>query len=172
MAKSNRTVSRELQDTLELNQGINEVHFDLDGNHHFNVHTFKAEKGESDSLNGMYARIHIQNLVNKDAQKFTVKTPIIKTKIIETLTRKEVLNAKITGGAELISLAPVKLTKAEIETAKAEAIEEVKAEAKIEAEKAIAEEKAIADAIKAEEAAEADKVAKAEADKVAKEGSK
>ena len=80
-------VSKSLQDTVRENSHINEVHFTGEGHHYFNVHEHKGDK---------YGRIDESAKLSADGRS-TVKihSPIIKTKIVETVNADEIRNMKV-----------------------------------------------------------------------------
>jgi len=96
-----RKISKELQDTVATHPNIDFVHFDVQGNHHFNVHEHKPTDKKDKTSGGLYARIHTRNLIDEDGRKFQNRTPIIATKIVESLTRKEILDAETTSNLEV-----------------------------------------------------------------------
>lgn len=88
------TVTKELQETLEQNPHIEDVHFTADGHHHFrafqhgkDMYTRLAEVPEK-SKTGIYTGKHvlapIKNIRNEDHEAH---------KIVESVSREEVLSA-------------------------------------------------------------------------------
>lgn len=112
-SESTRKVSKSLQETVAANPHIDLVHFDTQGNHHFQVHEHKAEgKGADGSNDGLYARIQVTNLIdNKKNISKVVKTPIVSLKIVETLDRDQILNAE--PESDLLNMSLAGLTEAE-----------------------------------------------------------
>lgn len=104
-AKLDRKISKSLQETVAENPHIDLIHFDANGNHHFNVHDhIENVKGKNEN-NGKYARIHVTSFVdNKLGVLKKVSTPIMNTKIVETLTREDVLNAEAESDLNLLGL--------------------------------------------------------------------
>lgn len=93
---SKRIISQGLQNTVDQNSHIDYVHFDAEGNHHFNVH----EHDDGD----LYARIHQQTVKDKNSREFNIATPIIKSKIVESLTREQVLSMQATSDLAVIGV--------------------------------------------------------------------
>lgn len=88
-------IKKSLQDTVELNPHIEEVHFTADGHHHFRA--FKHDKD-------MYTRLREVNEVTKGGivTNKMVLAPILNHRnekhpahlIVETVSRAEILKAK------------------------------------------------------------------------------
>jgi membrane protein involved in colicin uptake len=142
-----RKISKELQDTVKANPHIQDVHFTAKGEHFFDFHELK-EKG-SGKVVGKYARlgleaVHVRNEGDRKIYK-NQNVPLEDYKIVETLSREEILKAKPELSKEEASLqSENEKLKAQLEQLaadKAKAEEEAKdAKAKAEqAEKAKAE---------------------------------
>lgn len=108
MAKVNAKVSRSLQETVAENPHIDQVHFDGDGNHYFNVHEhdgadFVGTDGKKvkSEVKGLYARIQINNVVDNNGRKYDFRIPIVKTKIVESVDREDILAADAVSDMEL-----------------------------------------------------------------------
>jgi hypothetical protein len=86
-------VSQSLQETVNANPHVKEVHFDMKGRHYFNVHTFKGV-GKAEKDNGFYAQIGVKNIVDKEGKQLRVESPNLTTKIVETASREDVLAAE------------------------------------------------------------------------------
>ena len=84
-ATSGAVISPDLISTLELHPEIKEVHFRTDGKHVFHAYDHKGEK---------YGMITTEEIVGNDHKKSVVKTPILNTRIIETMSRAEILGTE------------------------------------------------------------------------------
>ena len=108
MAKVKAKVSQALQETVNANPHIEQVHFDARGNHYFNVHKHTPKDKADKDAAGLYGRISVQNVVDKNSVKLSIETPIVTTKIVETASREDILNAEATN-----NLIPTGLTEEE-----------------------------------------------------------
>lgn len=108
---TNRKVSKSLQETVAANPHIDFIHFDAEGNHHFNIHKFEGAGKDSEN-NGHYARIHNTKLIDSktNVQK-EVRTPILNSKIVESVSREAILNAE--AESDLLNMSLIGLTDAE-----------------------------------------------------------
>jgi hypothetical protein len=93
---SKRRISKSLQNTVGENPHIDYVHFDTEGNHHFNVH--ESENGE------LYARIEVKTKKDQNAREFKITTPILKSKIVESLSREQLLGMPAESDLTLIGI--------------------------------------------------------------------
>ncbi len=89
MATIKNNISKSLQETVSEHAHIKHVHFDAQGRHWLNV--FEAK---SKLHSGLYGHIKQQNVVGKDGQTILVETPTSHTKIVETISREDVLNSE------------------------------------------------------------------------------
>jgi hypothetical protein len=109
MAKINAKISRELKETIETHPNIEQVHFDAEGNHYFQIYDFKASKLEDPKLTGKYGRIDEKMWQsNSDGTQKLIRIPDMLTRIVETIDREDVLKATITtlGSDGLDGLTP------------------------------------------------------------------
>lgn len=82
-----RIITKELQETVATNEHIKEVHFTQDGHHHFNVHEHEKKK---------YVQVFRDKVIdNKTGKKIDRVVPNLKTAIVETISRDQVLDAKV-----------------------------------------------------------------------------
>src|ERR1019366_2201977 len=86
-------VSQSLQETVNANPHVKEVHFDMKGRHYFNVHTFKGG-GKADKDNGFYAQIGVKNIVHKEGKQLRVESRNLPPKSVEPASREDVLAAE------------------------------------------------------------------------------
>src|SRR5690242_2603330 len=123
-----RKVSEDLQRTVKANPHIQEVHFTKSGQHFFNAHDYK-EKGQ---VKGKYGRlgveaVHVRNEGDRKIYKNEF-VPLEEYKIVETLTREEVLAADILNPSATVEAKSNELKKAQEENAKLkQQLEELKA---------------------------------------------
>lgn len=85
-------ISKELQETVKAHPHIKEVHFTDNGHHFFNVHKIDSDK---------YGRTSVETVKVSTKDGLEVKTrnvPVEETKIVKSLSREEVLKAKVEGG--------------------------------------------------------------------------
>lgn len=86
MAKSPRKISEDLKNTILTHPNIKDVHFSVDGKHHFNVYAHGTE---------LYARIHKDNVIDKKSNAvIEVKTPVRSTLIVESISRAEIVGSE------------------------------------------------------------------------------
>ncbi len=83
MAKEVEKLAKEVIETVEQNEHIKEVHIAVNGHHYFNVHEHNGDK---------YARVFVQK-IQKDGRKSEIVTPDLKTKIVKTYKREELVGA-------------------------------------------------------------------------------
>lgn len=111
-----KTISRSLQETVTEHYGINEVHFSKNGHHYFNVHKYEGKTSLEKKDDGLYGRIRRQWVQDsKTGVEFEIITPIPETKIVETLTREQVLSATPTSDLLLTASALGSLSAKEME---------------------------------------------------------
>lgn len=79
-------ITEALRTTVIDKPTIKEVHFTQHGHHYFNVHEFKGKK---------YGRIETMKILNDKTNKpVEVKSPILNTLIVKTITRKEIVGTE------------------------------------------------------------------------------
>jgi hypothetical protein len=79
---------QELCETLETHPNIEDIHFNKEGEHFFNVYEHSGKQ---------FGQITVEKIRNKEKNvTTTVRTPILKTLIVESASRDELLG----GGAK------------------------------------------------------------------------
>lgn len=79
------TISKSLRETVESNPNISEVHFNADGGHHLNVYPHGGV---------LYGRITETTVMDTKTNKpKKLRAPLLKTRIVESVTREQVLAA-------------------------------------------------------------------------------
>ena len=81
-----KNITADLQNTVRENEHITEVYFTASGKHYFNVHQHGGEK---------YGRMATEAAQDVNGMGTSIAAPLEKERITETLTRDEVLNAKV-----------------------------------------------------------------------------
>jgi hypothetical protein len=100
-------ITPELQSTVRSNQHIDKVHFDAKGRHYFNVHDLPNDKDAKDT--GLYGSgLFSHNQVIPGKTNIDKLTEIISkgdpdTKIVKTMTRDEILSAKVKVSDETLA---------------------------------------------------------------------
>lgn len=80
-------ISQELKDTVESHPHIEEVHFDKDGNHHFNVHKNPEDK----KLYYRSTPVLTKVKVNEKTKTINKQTFSKEHAIVKTLSRENIL---------------------------------------------------------------------------------
>lgn len=101
-------ITRELQETLISNPGIKKVHFDYKGRHYFNVFELLSGK-EGDKEKALYGTgVYWKHQVIPGHNPEKVKEVISKgdptTKIVESLTREQVIDTEIADESDALKL--------------------------------------------------------------------
>jgi hypothetical protein len=90
-------ITKALQETVNDEEHIKKIYFDFTGNHYFTVHKYVHEGNDTEGQkkNGLYGRIDVRTVASvQTGREITIKTPIMKTRIVKQMTREEVLNAE------------------------------------------------------------------------------
>lgn len=120
-------ISQDLRDTVEANPHIQEVHFTKKGEHFFNAHEFADKKGGGKGKGKIYGRLGVEAVhVRNEGDRKIFKNDFValpEFEIVETLSRDEILAAKVKGEAKPVSEVEAENAKlkAELEKLKAEA---------------------------------------------------
>lgn len=99
-------ISKDLQATVAANPHIEEVHFNANGDHYFNVHSHQEidEKGKPKGKEEKYGRLSLQAVhVGNEGDRKIYKNksiPVAETKIIKTMSREDILKAKVEGAED------------------------------------------------------------------------
>lgn len=83
-----RKISKSLQETVDANKHIDQVHFDALGRHWLNVHEYKKIGPDKGKLFGHIARKHV---ADKNGTVTVIETPTQDTKIVESIDRDKIL---------------------------------------------------------------------------------
>ena len=102
-------ISKELKDTLLLNENIKNVYYDIKGKHYFNVHKLLShdEKELQQGIEKIYGRGEyshsrvIPGSWNVEKIKEHLSKGIAKTEIVNILTRDEVIGVEIESEEDL-----------------------------------------------------------------------
>ncbi|MFL5807936.1 MAG: hypothetical protein ACJ749_00365 [Flavisolibacter sp.] len=98
-------ISKELQDTVKMFPHIEDVHFTASGEHFFNVHEHQSvdDKGKK-GVAKKYGRLNLEAVhVSNDGDRKIYKNksvPAPETEIVKSLSREEVLKAKVDVGGK------------------------------------------------------------------------
>lgn len=96
------SISKDLQNTVIANDHIDAVHFTAAGHHYFNVHEHKGDK---------YGQIAETTILDKNSKQIKVKTPMLSTKIVESVLREEVCNCEAVEESPIVDSNGVKVKK-------------------------------------------------------------
>lgn len=92
-------ISADLQKTVAANPHIEEVHFTANGEHFFNVHEHKEKGAKTSKKYGRMALDVVPSHMDGTRQIYKqASVPMPEYEIVETLSREDVLNAKVDGG--------------------------------------------------------------------------
>lgn len=124
-----REISQELQDTVSENEAIDKVYFDKQGRHYFNAHELsingRFSNGQYDSEKDLFGagifshRQVIPGVFNVDEKTEDVAKGDPKTRIVDILTRDEILNIKAKPSGDSILAKIAQLSPDELSALKA-----------------------------------------------------
>ena len=83
-SKSGAVISDDLIETVKMHPEITEVHINVGGKHVLHAYDHGKEK---------YGMI-VSEEIMKDGKKVVLKAPVLSSRIVETLTRKDILGTE------------------------------------------------------------------------------